>query len=30
VTALGGSLRTGPRADGGFTVHAELPVERTQ
>ncbi|WP_309235340.1 histidine kinase [Amycolatopsis sp. SID8362] len=27
VTALGGTLRTGPRGDGGFTVRAELPVE---
>jgi signal transduction histidine kinase len=26
VTALGGRLRTEPRATGGFTVHAELPV----
>ncbi|MFI8500578.1 histidine kinase [Streptomyces sp. NPDC085524] len=29
VTALGGSLRAEPRAEGGFTVLAELPVERT-
>ncbi|GAA3462109.1 sensor histidine kinase [Saccharothrix longispora] len=29
VTALGGSLRAAPRTGGGFTVHAELPVERT-
>ncbi|MFE7718779.1 sensor histidine kinase [Nocardia rhizosphaerihabitans] len=29
VTALGGRLRAAPRTDGGFTVHAELPVERT-
>ncbi|MEV8437307.1 histidine kinase [Actinosynnema sp. NPDC051121] len=29
VTALGGSLRAAPRREGGFTVHAELPVERT-
>jgi signal transduction histidine kinase len=29
VTALGGRLRAGPRAEGGFTVQAELPVERT-
>lgn len=29
VTALGGRLRAEPRAGGGFTVHAELPVERT-
>jgi signal transduction histidine kinase len=28
VTALGGRLRTGARGEGGFTVHAELPVER--
>ncbi|MEV6062605.1 histidine kinase [Nocardia asteroides] len=28
VTALGGSLRAAPRAQGGFAVHAELPVER--
>jgi signal transduction histidine kinase len=27
VTALGGTLRTGPRAEGGFSVHAELPLE---
>ncbi|GAB3444685.1 sensor histidine kinase [Actinophytocola sediminis] len=26
VTALGGHLRAAPRADGGFTVRAELPV----
>jgi signal transduction histidine kinase len=26
VTALGGSLRAGPRPGGGFTVHAELPL----
>jgi signal transduction histidine kinase len=26
VTALGGSLRAGPRDDGGFRVHAELPI----
>jgi signal transduction histidine kinase len=26
VTALGGHLRAAPRDDGGFTVHAELPV----
>ncbi len=26
VTALGGLLRAAPRTDGGFTVHAELPV----
>ncbi|MFG2075264.1 sensor histidine kinase [Nonomuraea maritima] len=29
VTALGGRLRAEPRAEGGFTVEAELPVERT-
>ncbi|MEV8509172.1 histidine kinase [Actinoplanes sp. NPDC051475] len=29
VTALGGRLRAEPRREGGFTVHAELPVERT-
>ncbi|MFJ7154533.1 sensor histidine kinase [Streptomyces sp. NPDC101118] len=28
VTALGGSLRAEPRGGGGFTVEAELPVER--
>lgn len=28
VTALGGHLRAEPRAEGGFTVQAELPVER--
>lgn len=27
VTALGGRLRAAPRADGGFTVRAELPVK---
>ncbi|GAA4936683.1 signal transduction histidine kinase [Nonomuraea thailandensis] len=26
VTALGGSLLAGPRAEGGFTVRAELPL----
>ena len=26
VTALGGQLRAAPRSEGGFTVHAELPV----
>jgi signal transduction histidine kinase len=26
VTALGGALRAAPRGEGGFTVHAELPV----
>lgn len=29
VTALGGRLRTEPRGGGGFTVEAELPLERT-
>jgi signal transduction histidine kinase len=29
VTALGGKLRAEPRSEGGFTVHAELPVDRT-
>lgn len=29
VTALGGRLRAEPRAEGGFSVRAELPVERT-
>jgi signal transduction histidine kinase len=29
VTALGGELRTEPRSEGGFTVHAELPVDST-
>ncbi|GAA0918739.1 sensor histidine kinase [Streptomyces thermoalcalitolerans] len=29
VTALGGRLRAGPRTEGGFTVQAELPVDRT-
>ncbi|MFD7278596.1 sensor histidine kinase [Streptomyces sp. NPDC059862] len=28
VTALGGRLRAGPRSERGFTVQAELPVER--
>ena len=27
VTALGGRLRAEPRSEGGFTVHAELPVD---
>ncbi|MFI6938888.1 sensor histidine kinase [Streptomyces sp. NPDC050418] len=27
VTALGGRIETGPRAEGGFSVRAELPVE---
>lgn len=26
VTALGGTLHTGPRAEGGFSVRAELPL----
>ncbi|WP_435590190.1 sensor histidine kinase [Nocardia sp. bgisy118] len=29
VTALGGRLRAAPRGAGGFSVRAELPVERT-
>jgi signal transduction histidine kinase len=29
VTALGGHLRAAPRSEGGFTVHAELPVDQT-
>ncbi|GAA3414140.1 sensor histidine kinase [Streptosporangium vulgare] len=29
VTALGGHLRAEPRGEGGFTVRAELPVDRT-
>lgn len=29
VTALGGRLKAEPRGEGGFTVQAELPVERT-
>ncbi|MFC8276025.1 sensor histidine kinase [Streptomyces sp. NPDC057271] len=28
VTALGGHLRAAPRSEGGFTVRAELPLER--
>ncbi|WP_327733554.1 histidine kinase [Streptomyces nojiriensis] len=28
VTALGGRLRAAPRSEGGFTVRAELPLER--
>jgi signal transduction histidine kinase len=27
VTAVGGTLHTGPRASGGFAVHAVLPLE---
>ncbi len=27
VTALGGRLQAAPRSEGGFTVHAELPVD---
>ncbi|MBF6355484.1 sensor histidine kinase [Nocardia higoensis] len=29
VTALGGRLRAAPRREGGFRVHAALPVEHT-
>jgi signal transduction histidine kinase len=29
VTALGGRLQAQPRSEGGFTVHAEIPVDRT-
>jgi signal transduction histidine kinase len=29
VTALGGQLWAAPRSEGGFSVHAELPVDRT-
>jgi signal transduction histidine kinase len=29
VTALGGRLRAEPRGEGGFTVQAELPMNRT-
>jgi signal transduction histidine kinase len=29
VTALGGHLSAAPRTTGGFTVHAELPLDRT-
>lgn len=27
AAALGGTIEAGPRADGGFRVHAELPIE---
>ncbi|MET9284818.1 sensor histidine kinase [Nocardia beijingensis] len=30
VTALGGRLHAAPRGEGGFTVRAELPVERVR
>ncbi|MEU2102203.1 histidine kinase [Nocardia sp. NPDC019255] len=30
VTALGGRLHAAPRGEGGFTVRAELPVERAR
>ncbi|MFT7841200.1 sensor histidine kinase [Saccharothrix sp. BKS2] len=30
VTALGGRLRAAPRSGGGFTVRAELPVDRAR
>jgi signal transduction histidine kinase len=30
VTALGGRLRAEPRCEGGFTVHAELPMNHPQ
>ena len=29
VTALGGHMRAAPRSGGGFTVQADLPVDRT-
>lgn len=29
VTALGGRLRAAPRSEGGFSVRAELPMDRT-
>ncbi|MFA3872658.1 sensor histidine kinase [Streptomyces sp. MMCC 100] len=29
VSALGGTLRAAPRADGGFSVHARLPLGET-
>jgi len=29
VAALGGRLRAGPRGEGGFSVRAELPLDRT-
>jgi signal transduction histidine kinase len=28
VAALGGKLTTGPRAGGGFRVHATIPLEQ--
>ncbi|MEU1527977.1 sensor histidine kinase [Streptomyces fagopyri] len=30
VTALGGTLRAAPRAGGGFSVHAQLPLGTTE
>ncbi|MGW5863034.1 sensor histidine kinase [Streptomyces sp. NPDC055239] len=30
VTSLGGTLRAGPRVDGGFLVWAELPLEKAE
>uniref|UniRef100_A0AAU3I7J8 histidine kinase n=1 Tax=Streptomyces sp. NBC_01393 TaxID=2903851 RepID=A0AAU3I7J8_9ACTN len=30
VTALGGTLRAAPRAEGGFSVRAELPLHTTE
>ncbi|MFG1864868.1 sensor histidine kinase [Microbispora bryophytorum] len=30
VAALGGRLQTGPGTDGGFTIHAELPLPVTE
>jgi hypothetical protein len=29
VSALGGTLRAAPRAEGGFSVHARLPLGET-
>ncbi|WP_219465836.1 sensor histidine kinase [Nonomuraea rhizosphaerae] len=29
VALCGGQLRTGPRVEGGFVVHARIPLERT-